>query len=227
MSRYLFGCIHLGFLFITPSTSIFSSNLVHARAHVLDCCTILSIIDSGKERVHTVSIEGVTPATNLNLGRNLSFNTKGVYFGCDLSQYWTLQAYGCCGIQFSCATMVLSSALRSFGDYCAILSFFLSFFFYSSSLHPKFSSLSLTSLRYLFLFLAIPVWFCIIFRQVISFFVVDSGAGCGRCIAGWFGLPTVSYIPSFAYSFCCCYNATRRTSSESLLLYTICQFLAC
>ena len=52
---------------------------------MLDWWTILSIIESGKERVHTASTEGVTPAGNLNLGRNLSFNTKDVYFGCDSS----------------------------------------------------------------------------------------------------------------------------------------------
>ena len=85
---------------------------------------------------------------------------------------------------------------------------------------------------YLFsdIFLFFFVRFCIVFRLVLSFFVVDSdrgGAGYGCCIAGWFGLPTVSYFYSFVYSFCHFLNSTRSIFSSSPLLYSTYQFLAC
>ena len=127
--------------------------------------------------------------------------------------------------------MVLSSSLCSFGVCSAVLSFFFVFFFplvffTTQRFDVVFVFVFDVSTFFFLLFLAVAVLFCILFRLVLSFSVFDGGAGFGGSIAGWFGLPTVSCIPFFAYSFWRCLNSARSTSSESLLLYTICQFLA-
>ena len=70
MLQYLFECIRLGFFLITPSTSIFSSNVFHTRAYVLDRITIPSIIESGKQSLHVASLEKFAPVGILNLGQN-------------------------------------------------------------------------------------------------------------------------------------------------------------